>query len=213
MQFSRCYELFGEDFKKIIKGKVLILGVGGVGGFALDCLYRTGVRDIVIVDYDRFEESNQNRQIGSEELGKSKVEVLAQRYKGIKKIEAKIDNNWAEGFDFDRFDVVIDAIDDLDAKVAIAKRCYPKLISSLGSARRLDPTQITTSSIWKTYNDPFAKKFRAKLKKADFKGDFLTVFSKELPKCKGLGSFVAVTGAFGLTLCAKTIERLRDEKK
>ncbi len=213
MRFERCRQLFGEDFEKLRLAKVLILGVGGVGSFALDCLYRTGVHDITIVDFDRYDITNQNRQIGSEAVGEVKVEVLEKLYPGIKKIVSKIDNEWVEKFDFDQFDVVIDAIDDIKAKVAVAKKVGNKLISSMGSAKKCDPTKIETASVWKTHGDPFARKFRSELKKAGFKGDFLAVFSPEEPRCTEKGSFVGVTGAFGLTLCAKTIERITDEKK
>ena len=205
--------LFGQDFDLLQDAKVLILGVGGVGSFALDCLYRSGVQDITIVDFDRYDITNQNRQIGSEAVGEIKVEVLAKLYPGIKKIVSKIDNEWVEKFDFNQFDIVIDAIDDIKAKVAVAKKCAPKLISSMGSAKKCDPTKIQYGSIWKTHGDKFAKKFRYELKKAGFKGDFTVVFSPEEPKCKDKGSFVGVTGAFGLAICAKTIEEIIDEKK
>ena len=208
MRFERCRMLFGKDFARIQKAKILILGVGGVGSFALDCLYRSGVHDITIVDFDRYDVTNQNRQIGSDNIGEIKVDVLERLYPGIRKIEAKIDKEWVENFDFSSYDVVIDAIDDIKAKVAIAQKCAPKLISSMGSARKCDPTQIAAASIWKTYGDPFAKKMRYELKKAHFTGDFLTIFSPEKPICKEKGSFVGVTGAFGLALCAKTIERI-----
>ena len=213
MRFERCRTLFGKDFQKIQRAKVLILGVGGVGSFALDCLYRSGVGSITIVDFDRYDITNQNRQIGSEALGEVKVDVLANLYPGIKKIAAKIDNEWVENFDFEPYDIVIDAIDDLKAKVAIAKKCAPKLISSMGSAKKCDPTKIEATSIWKTHGDPFARKFRNELKKAGFRGDFLAIFSPETPLCKEKGSFVGVTGAFGLALCAKTIERLCNEER
>ncbi len=195
--------------------KVLILGAGGVGSFVLDCLYRSGITDITIVDYDRYEITNQNRQIGSEAVGEKKVDVLQKRYEGIKKIDAKIDNDWVERFDFSPFDIVIDAIDDIEAKVAIAKKVGDKLLSSMGSAKKCDPTQIRYGSIWKTYGDKFAKKFRDALKKAGYAGDFPVVFSPEPAHCKELGSFVGVTGAFGLALCAKAIEIIRekDEKQ
>ncbi|MRI83699.1 MAG: tRNA cyclic N6-threonylcarbamoyladenosine(37) synthase TcdA [Nitratiruptor sp.] len=213
MRFERCKELFGpQAFQAIQESHILIVGVGGVGSFALDCLYRTGVSQITIVDGDRYEASNQNRQIGSEALGELKVEVLAQRYPGIKKVVARVDNSWVETTDFDRYHLVLDAIDDIPAKVALAQRVAPKLISSMGSARRVDPTQIRYASIWETSQDPFAKKFRNRLRQAGFVGDFPVVFSLEPPKGEGKGSFVGVTGAFGLALCAKAIEKIINER-
>jgi tRNA A37 threonylcarbamoyladenosine dehydratase len=204
----RVKELFSEDFKKIEGAKVLLLGVGGVGGVALECLYRSGVRDIVIVDFDTFEESNQNRQLGSENVGVKKVEYFKERFPTIRAIDAKVTKEWCEEFDFEPFDLVIDAIDDMRAKVEIACRVSDRLISSMGSAKRVDPTKIEIKDISKTYNDPLAKKFRYELRKRGFNKKFDVVFSTEEPKCKELGSFMGVTGSFGLYLCSKAIERL-----
>ena len=115
MRFTRCRDLFGGDFEKLRRAKVLILGVGGVGSFALDCLYRSGVHHITIVDFDRYEPSNQNRQIGSEAVGEVKVEVLAKRYPGIKAIKKRIDKEWIERLDCETYDVILDCIDDRHA--------------------------------------------------------------------------------------------------
>jgi len=208
VRYDRCRALFGDDFEKIKKAKVLLLGVGGVGSFCLDCLYRSGVSDITIVDFDRYDITNQNRQIGSEFVGEKKVEVLKRLYPSIKAIEAKVDQNWIEDFDFSKYDIVLDAIDDIKAKIALAKKVSNKLISSTGSARKCDPTKIKVDSIWKTYGDPFAKKIRYELKKSGFNGDFLAIFSPESPICKDKGSFVGVTGAFGLALCSEGIKKL-----
>ena len=207
-KFDRVQKLFGEDFKKLRSSRVLILGVGGVGGFCLDCLYRSGVENITIVDFDTFDITNQNRQIGSENIGEVKVEVFKKLYPKIETIETKITKEWCEEFDFSPFDVVIDAIDDIPAKVAVAEKTYQKLISSSGSAKKIDPTKIKSSSIWKTHTDKLAKKMRYELKKANFKGDFLVIFSDEEAICKDLGSFVGVTGSFGLTLCSLAIKKI-----
>ncbi len=209
MRFQRCRALFRDDFDKIFHSRVLIIGVGGVGGFCLDALYRTGVGDITIVDFDTFDITNQNRQIGSDKTGQKKVEILSKKYTGVKPIDAKVTNKWIENFDFEPYDLIIDAIDDIPAKVALAKKNYFKLISSMGGAKRIDPTKIEKASIWKTTIDPFAKKFRYELKKSGFQGDFEVVYSKELPiKCEGLGSFVGVTGSMGLTLASLAVEKI-----
>ena len=208
MRFDRCKKLFGEEFVKLQNAKVLVLGVGGVGGICVDCLARSGVGEIVIVDNDIFEVTNQNRQLYSEEVGKSKVEVFASKYKNVTPLHAKVDKKWVEKFDFDKFDVVVDAIDDIPAKVEIAKKVHKKLISSMGSAKRIDPSHIVVKDISKTFGDRFAKKFRYELKKSGFRGKFDVVFSTEEPKCKEMGSFMAVTGSFGLRICSLVIERI-----
>lgn len=210
MRYNRCKMLFGEeDFKKLQKAKVIILGVGGVGSFALDCLYRSGVTDITIVDYDTYDITNYNRQIGSiGNEGKSKIKTLATLYSGIKTIEQKMDIAWVREFDFEPYDIVIDACDTTAVKIELAKKCYKKLIMSLGSAKRIDFSKIEVSTIFKTHGDALARKIRNELKKAKFNKNFTVVFSPEEPKCKDKGSFVAVTGGFGLAICSEAIKKI-----
>jgi len=211
LKYSRCEKLFGDDFAKLQNAKIIILGVGGVGGFALDCLYRTGITNITIVDYDIFDETNQNRQIGSEAVGAIKVEHLKTLYPNVKAINKKIDIEWINDFDFSQYDLILDAIDDIKAKVELIRKYHKKLISTTGSAKRIDPTKIEYINIFKTFNDPFARKIRDELKKARFNKNFKVVFSSENPNCKDLGSFVGVTGAFGLTMCSIAIQKLLSE--
>ena len=208
MRFERCRALFGEDHARLAQAKVLLLGVGGVGGFCLDCLFRTGITDITIVDYDIFDETNQNRQIGSEAVGSVKVRRLAELYPTVTPIEAKVDAAWVEAFDFTPYDIVLDAIDDIRAKIALAHKVWPKLVSATGGARKIDPTKIEMDSIWKTHGDPFARKIRYELKKSGFKGDYLALFSPEEPKSTTKGSFVGVTGAFGLAMCSAAVQKI-----
>ena len=208
MRYTRCKELFGDDFVKLQKAKVLILGVGGVGSYVLDCLYRSGVSDITIVDFDTFDVSNQNRQIGSESVGESKVDVFAKLYPSITTITAKIDTKWVEEFDFSSYDIVVDAQDTTKVKIALAKKCYKKLIMSVGSAKRYDASKIEVATIWKTHGDALARKIRNELKKAKFDRNFLVVFSPEEDRCKGSGSFVGVTGSFGLMICSEVVKRV-----
>ena len=208
MRYTRCKELFGDDFVKLQKAKVLILGVGGVGSYVLDCLYRSGVSDITIVDFDTFDVSNQNRQIGSEFVGELKVDVFARLYPSITTINVQIDTKWVEEFDFSPYDIVVDAQDTTKVKIALAKKCYKKLIMSVGSAKRNDASKIEVSTIWKTHGDALARKIRNELKKAKFDRNFLVVFSPEEDKCKGSGSFVGVTGSFGLMICSEVIKKI-----
>jgi tRNA threonylcarbamoyladenosine dehydratase len=211
MKHKRLEMLFGEEaHTDLTKKKVLLLGVGGVGSFCLDCLYRSGIEDITIVDFDVYDESNQNRQMWSElHCGESKVEALKSHYPNVVAIHKKIDKEWVETFDFEPYDLVLDAIDDIHAKIALVHKTHHKLIASMGSAKRLDPTKMDYISIWKTSGDKFASKMRYELRKSGFRGDFMVMFTTEEPNCKEKGSFVAVTGAFGLGMCAKAVERLR----
>jgi tRNA A37 threonylcarbamoyladenosine dehydratase len=208
MRFDRIKKLLGKDFDKLSNAKIIILGVGGVGGYALDCLYRSGVTNITIVDFDIFDITNQNRQIGSQGIGILKVNYLKTLYPKINIINQKIDLHWINNFNMDKFDLILDAIDNIKLKVELIKRYYKKLISTSGSAKRLDPTKIEYIDIFKTYNDPFIKKIRNELKKIKFNKKFKVIFSSEKAKCKEMGSFVGVTGAFGLVMCSITIKQI-----
>ncbi|MEA3384278.1 MAG: ThiF family adenylyltransferase [Campylobacterota bacterium] len=213
MKHDRCKKLFGTDFSKLKNSKIIILGVGGVGGYALDCLYRSGIENITIVDYDIFDETNQNRQIGSDLVGSIKVDHLKTIYPNITAINQKIDIEWVNSFDMSCYDLILDAIDDIKPKIQIIKKYHKKLISTTGSAKRIDPTKIEYIDIFKTYNDKFAKKIRDELKKERFNKSFKVIFSSELPQCKDMGSFVGVTGAFGLTMCSIAVKKVLSEKQ
>jgi len=209
MRFQRCKMLFGEEnFKKLQNAKILILGVGGVGSYALDCLYRSGVNNITILDYDHYDQTNQNRQIGSEAVGELKTKRLKELYPNITTINQKMDMSWVSKFDFEPYDLVIDSADTTKVKIELAKKVYKKLIMSTGSAKRFDTSKIQVASIWKTEGDALARKIRNELKKAKFNRNFTVVFSPEEDRCKEKGSCVAVTGAFGLTICSEAIKRI-----
>jgi tRNA A37 threonylcarbamoyladenosine dehydratase len=209
MRYSRCKTLFGEEnFIKLQNINIIILGVGGVGGHALDCLYRSGITNITIIDYDKYDESNQNRQIGSHAVGEDKLTVLKQLYPDIKTIHQKMDLEWLDNFDFEPFDIIVDSADTTKVKIELAKKEYKKLIMSLGSAKRYDTTKIEVASIWKSHGDALGRKIRYQLKKAKFDRNFTVVFSPEEDKCKDKGSCIAVTGAFGLTICSEVIKRV-----
>ena len=207
-RFTRSRWIFGDKFQKLQDSKVLVCGCGGVGGVCIDALYRSGVGHITAIDCDKFDITNQNRQICSENIGEYKTDVFARLYPGLKRVNLKLTPSVISEFDFSEFDLIIDCIDDIPAKVAIAKICSKRLLSSMGGAKRLDPTKIKVASIWKTTNDPFARKIRYELKKAGFKGDYKVVFSTEAPNCVNLGSFIGVTASFGLNLASLAVNRL-----
>jgi len=210
MKYDRIKLLLKDDFTKLEDAKIILLGVGGVGSFCLDCLYRSGITDITIVDYDTYDESNQNRQMWSElHEGESKVQSLQKHYPMVTIINKRIDEAWVMDFDFSSYDLVLDAIDDTKAKLAIAQKCHKKLISSFGSAKRLDPTKILVGDIWKSYGDRFGSKIRYELRKRGFKKKYKVIFSSEEAAVKEKGSFMAVTASFGLTMCAEALKEIR----
>ncbi len=207
MRYERVKQLLNDDFTKLQDAKVILFGVGGVGSFCLDCLYRSGVTAITIVDFDEFDETNQNRQMHSEmHLGENKVESLKKHYPEITIINKRIDEEWVKEFDFSEFDLVLDAIDDRLAKLALAQKCYKKLISSFGSAKRLDPTYIKVDDIWKSHGDKFGSKIRSELKKRGFNKKYKVIFSDEQVVTKEKGSFMGVTASFGLVMCSESIK-------
>lgn len=210
LKYDRTLKLFGEEnFNKFQNTKLILLGVGGVGSFALDSLYRTGITNITIVDFDTYEESNLNRQLGSEgNIGRVKVEALKEKYPNVEIIHTKIDEEWVNTFDFSSYDLILDAIDDIKPKVRLIQKYYDKLISTSGSAKRVDPSQIQYISIWDTFNDPFIRKIRYELKKRGFKKKFKVIFSGENPNCIEKGSFMGVTGSFGLMMSSIVIKRI-----
>ncbi len=214
-RFTRVKWLIGEEnFNKISQTNVLVCGLGGVGGMCVDALYRSGFNKFTLVDADRFEITNQNRQIHSENTGEEKAKVF-QRIYNAEGIVSKIDETFLKKFDLSKFDLVIDAIDDIPAKVTLAHFIDFKrqiFVSSTGGARKLDPTRIKTTSIFKTHGDALAKKFRYELRKSGFKGDFDVVFSNEEPHCKDLGSFMGVTASFGLALASLAMRKVLNKK-
>lgn len=216
MRYTRVKWLVGdENYEKISRTRVLIFGLGGVGGICTDALFRTGFTKLTLIDADSFEATNLNRQIHSEHIGENKAEVFAKIYQA-KGIVAKVDEEFLSTFDLSKFDLIIDAIDDIPAKVALANKIDFKkqiFISSTGGARKLDPTLIKTTSIFKTYGDALAKKFRYELRKSGFKGDFDVVFSNEEAKCKNLGSFMGVTASFGLALASLALKKVLNTDK
>jgi tRNA A37 threonylcarbamoyladenosine dehydratase len=213
-RYDRTIKLFGENsFERFSQTKLILLGVGGVGSFALDALYNTGITDITIVDFDTYEESNLNRQLGSVgNVGRIKVEALKEKYPNVTAIHAKITPEWIDEHDFNQYDFILDAIDDIKPKVHLIKKYYHKTISTSGGAKRIDPSKIEYISIWDTYNDPFIRKIRTELKQAGFKKKFKVIFSSENPMCLEKGSFEGVTGSFGLMMASVTVQKILAKK-
>ena len=215
MKYDRTKKLFGEDtFSAFEDTKLILLGVGGVGSFALDALYNTGITNITIVDFDTYEESNMNRQLGSVgNIGRIKVEALKEKYPNVTIINEKITPQWIDNFDFSSYDYILDAIDDIKPKVHLIQKYFTKVISTSGSAKRIDPSKIEYKSIWDTFNDPFIRKIRTELKQKGFKKKFKVIFSSENPNCIEKGSFEAVTGSFGLMMASVTVQKILAKMK
>lgn len=218
---SRTKLLLQEDFFKLNNKKIVVIGIGGVGSIIPISLVRTGIKNITIIDKDKVDQSNLNRQIAYNlnDIGKFKVDAL---YSHLYEIQddikiTKIPANIDENFDFgvlDKADYVIDCIDDINAKVLIAKETFKRsipLISSLGMGNRVDPSKVEITKLNKTTNDPLAKKFRYLLRKENIDLSKIDVaFSSETPiiKDKIISSVVFVPNSAGLNIASFVIRRI-----
>ncbi len=212
MNLDRLELLIGEDnIKKIKKLKILVLGLGGVGGYAVESLIRCGVENITLVDGDLIKSSNLNRQIisTSKNLNKYKTREFKKRIKLINK-NAKVnivntfinENNMYLLF-MDDYDYIVDACDTVKVKILLMKECLSrkiKLISSMGTANKLYAEKLSITTLNKTSYDPLAKKIRKEFSETEMK-KIHVVTSTEAPKNKeGLGSICFVPAVAGLLI-------------
>lgn len=190
---SRTELLIGsEGLEKLKNAKVMVFGVGGVGSFTVEALTRAGVGNIILVDDDTVCLTNLNRQIHAtyNTVSKVKVEVMKERILSInKKCNVTTHQVFVTPENIselvpDDVDYVVDAIDTVSAKLALAQYCYEKnikIISSMGTGNKLDPTQFQVSDIYKTKVCPLAKVMRYELRKRGVK-KLKVVYSEEMPR-------------------------------
>ena len=175
--FTRLSMLIGkEGLKKLKSKRVLIFGLGGVGGHCCDALARSGIGHFDIVDHDVVSLSNINRQIiaSRKTIGRKKVDVMEEHLLDINPEITVVKHDCfylpenAGEFDFTSYDYVIDAIDTVAAKVDIIVKCHQAgvpVISAMGCGNRLDPSGLTVMDLFKTHDDPLAKVMRQRLRK------------------------------------------------
>ncbi|MBR5996921.1 MAG: ThiF family adenylyltransferase [Bacilli bacterium] len=217
--FARSIGLLGEDnFNKLQDKVIAVFGLGGVGGTALEALARTGFQHFVIIDFDKVDASNLNRQIlyTSKDIGRDKVEAAKERLLAINpEVDVKIFKGKAQEFDFNqKLDFVVDAIDDVEGKLYILQKCKEnniQTIMSLGMANRFNPEQVRVMKLNQTSNDPLAKKIRYLVKhnNIDIK-DVMVVISEELPQKnqEKLYSTMMVPSSAGLTIAKYILNRI-----
>ena len=213
MNLSRLESLVGEEnIQKIKNLKVLILGLGGVGGYAVESIARCGVSNITLVDGDTIKPSNINRQIiaTSRNNNKYKTKEWKKRIKKINPnavvniINTHITEDNMEILFSDKYDYLIDCCDTSKVKIKLVIECNKKgikLISSMGMANKMDATKIMISSLDKTETDPLAKKIRSELKgkNKELMKDVTVVYSNEKPiNNTMLGSTAFVPAVAGL---------------
>lgn len=214
-QFIRSINLMTkEKFEVISNVRILLVGLGGVGGTCLEALVRTGFQHFIIIDGDAVEASNLNRQIlfhesdiGIDKVFAAKKHVLEINSDiDIKAIKSQITPERANIIDEIDFDFLIDAIDDIPAKVFLVKYAIEHnipFVSSLGMANRYDPSKVMITRLDKATGDPLAKKFRYELKQKQIDTKNVNVcFSQETPIKDGtnLNSIMMPPSSAGLNI-------------
>lgn len=190
--FSRTELMFGkEGMEKLAKARVAVFGIGGVGGYTVEALARSGVGELDLIDDDRVCLTNINRQIYAtrKTVGKFKVDVAAERIAEINP-DAKVNTyktfftpETADGFDFAAYDYVVDAIDTVTGKIELIMKCRSvgtPVISCMGAGNKTDPTAFEVADIYSTTVCPLARVMRTELKKRGVKS-LKVVYSKEKP--------------------------------
>ena len=200
-EFCRTELLIGEDgIEKLHNSKVIVFGIGGVGSFVVEALTRAGVGNLILVDNDTICISNLNRQIHATQatVGSVKVEAMKARVLSINpncNVEAKQEFITADNIQEiipEDIDYVVDAIDTVTSKLALAEYCYKndiKLIASMGTGNKIDPTQFRVTDVFKTKVCPLAKVMRAELRKRGVK-KLKVVYSEEIPMVPNKGRAV-----------------------
>ena len=191
-QFNRTELLLGkENMEKLKKAHVLIFGVGGVGGYVVEALARSGIYHFTLVDNDVISKTNINRQIIAtlDTIGEDKVEVMKKRILSINK-DADVEMRkcfylpeTADQFDFSKYDYVVDCVDTVSAKLSIiieAKKNNVPVISAMGAGNKMNPAMLEVSDISKTSVDPLAKVIRTELRKRGI-NHLKVIYSKEQP--------------------------------
>lgn len=192
-QFSRTELLLGEEgMKKLANARVAVFGIGGVGGYTVEALARSGVGSLVLIDNDDVCESNLNRQIIAtrDTIGRDKVDVMKERIHSINP-ECNVEvrkcfflPETKDEFDFNEYTYVVDAVDTVTAKIQLVMQaqeaCVP-IISSMGAGNKLNPAEFEVTDIYKTSVCPLAKVMRRELKNRGIK-KLKVVYSKEEPR-------------------------------
>ncbi|WP_407409254.1 ThiF family adenylyltransferase [Acinetobacter sp.] len=237
-RFAGVAKIYGDDeFIHYANSHVMVIGIGGVGSWAVEALARTGVGELTLVDMDVVAASNINRQLPamSTTLGHEKIEVMAQRCRAINpRIKINLVDDYLTPENVKDLlqnppDLILDCIDDVKAKLALMLHCrFNKipLIVSGGAGGKIDPLKIRVADLSKTEQDPMLAKLRAQLrskgicKKPKDKFGITCVYSIDNPfssadvcpsaglRCGGYGSAVVVTSSFAMVAVAEVLKKL-----
>lgn len=224
MNNERSSLLLGEENTRILHTKtVMVIGLGGVGSFCVEALARSGIGHLILVDKDTIEESNLNRQLiaTTETVGRNKAEALKERIKTIAPdcmVESHVcfyDKEKDETLFNQSIDFVIDCIDSIQSKQNLIEACLNReipFLCSMGTARRMDPTQLKVMELEKTSYDPIAKRLRNWKRKSHIHKKIWVVSSMEpaipVDASLPLPSMIFVPGTAGLLLANECVKRL-----
>lgn len=224
--FDRSRALLGDDAMARLSGaRILVVGLGGVGGWCAEALARTGVGHLTLMDDDTVAASNLNRQCPAvaATVGRRKAEAMRERILAVNPsvdvvAECRRYVPQDDFVDLSGFDAVVDAIDSVDCKAALilnASDAGTKVFSSMGAAFRLDPTRVRVSRFDKVTGDGLAKALRGRFRKLGrFPGRFDCVWSEEAPvsgaNTGGKGSVMQVTATFGMCLAAAVVKAVAE---
>lgn len=211
--FDRLEKLIGlENINKLKSKTIAIIGLGGVGGYSLETLIRNGIENVIIVDNDTIDITNKNRQIIAcdSTIGKYKVDVFESRIKDINKnvnvIKLNIflnEETKKELFKYN-IDYLVDACDTISTKIMLIRECLNKdikFISSMGTAKKLNPNKLVITELKKTTYDPLAKVIRREINKLNINDKIMVLSSTEEPiKTDGLGSYSVVPNTAGILI-------------
>ena len=221
-QFSRTELLIGKQgIEKLQNAKVAVFGIGGVGSYTVEALARAGIGHIVLVDYDKYDITNINRQLGATHstIGQYKVDVMQQRILDInpniiveKYRPEEIEDGESSIVD-SSFTYVVDSIDTMKNKLELIEKCNKekvKIITAAGAGNKLDATKFEVADIYKTAVCPVCKILRKELKVRNIK-KLKVVYSKEIPikheqSGKILGSISFVPSVAGLIVAGEVIK-------
>lgn len=229
---SRSRLLLGDEaMERLRRARVLVAGVGGVGGYAAEMLARTGIGHLALIDADCVAPSNLNRQLIAlvSTIGRPKVELFRERFLDINPdIEVDARREFIEPGNVpaildEGYDYVIDAIDTVAPKVALIAECLRRgvrIISSMGAGGRTDPTSVEYADLWSTREDGLARAVRQRLKKAGLRRPLRVVASTEAPRSASIihldepnkrssfGTIATIPAIFGIFLASKVLKEI-----
>lgn len=224
--YERLEGLIGKDnIKKLNSKTIAVVGLGGVGGYVVETLIRNGINNIILIDFDNVDITNKNRQIIALDstLNRPKTDTFKERILSINK-DCNVtilnmflnDENKDELFKY-KIDYLVDACDSTKTKVMLINECLKrniKIVSSMGTAKKLDPKKLEITTLKKTSYDPLAKIIRSEIKKLNIKDDITVLSStEEIVKSdsKTLGSYSVVPNIAGILIADYIIKDIIEQ--